>query len=193
MSAKTKKKTSRKMAAKPKRKRSVTKSRAERRSVAPKLRLTRVPIARTGMLIRKPVAEVFEAIVNPELTTQFWFTKSSGRLDAGKAVKWEWEMYDVSTQVSPKVIEPNRRILMEWDGYSGRTEVEWTFKPWRDETTFLSITESGWTGSGDELAKYLAESGQGFTWVLAGLKAFLEHGVKLNLVGDRFPEGIEQE
>jgi uncharacterized protein YndB with AHSA1/START domain len=30
------------------------------------LELTRVPIAETGMLIRKPVAQVFEAMVNPE-------------------------------------------------------------------------------------------------------------------------------
>jgi uncharacterized protein YndB with AHSA1/START domain len=38
------------------------------------------------MLIRKPVADVFEAFVNPDITTKFWFTKSSGRLDAGKQV-----------------------------------------------------------------------------------------------------------
>jgi uncharacterized protein YndB with AHSA1/START domain len=44
------------------------------------------------MLIRKPVAEVFEAFVNPDITTKFWFTKSSGRLEAGKQVQWEWEM-----------------------------------------------------------------------------------------------------
>jgi uncharacterized protein YndB with AHSA1/START domain len=46
------------------------------------LLLTRVPIAETGMLIRTPAADVFEAIVNPEITTQFWFTRSSGRLVA---------------------------------------------------------------------------------------------------------------
>jgi uncharacterized protein YndB with AHSA1/START domain len=44
------------------------------------------------MLIRKPVAEVFEAFVNPDITTKFWFIKSSGRLEAGKQVQWEWEM-----------------------------------------------------------------------------------------------------
>jgi uncharacterized protein YndB with AHSA1/START domain len=36
------------------------------------------------MLIRKPVANVFEAIVNPDITTKFWFTKGSGRLELGK-------------------------------------------------------------------------------------------------------------
>jgi len=40
--------------------------------------------ATTGMLIRRPVADVFDAFVNPELTTKFWFTRSSGRLEAGK-------------------------------------------------------------------------------------------------------------
>jgi len=35
----------------------------------------------TGMLIRRPVAEVFEAFIDPDITTQFWFTRSSGRLE----------------------------------------------------------------------------------------------------------------
>ena len=33
------------------------------------------------MLIRKPVAEVFEAFVDPDITAKFWFTKGSGRLE----------------------------------------------------------------------------------------------------------------
>jgi uncharacterized protein YndB with AHSA1/START domain len=46
------------------------------------LQLTQAPVAKAEMLIRKPSAEVFEAFVNPEVTTKFWFTKSSGRLEA---------------------------------------------------------------------------------------------------------------
>ena len=37
--------------------------------------------ARAEMLIRKPVTEVFEAFINPAITTKFWFTKSSGRVE----------------------------------------------------------------------------------------------------------------
>ena len=40
------------------------------------LQLKQVPIAKTGMLIRKPVADVFEAFINPDITTKFWFTKA---------------------------------------------------------------------------------------------------------------------
>jgi uncharacterized protein YndB with AHSA1/START domain len=153
------------------------------------LQLNNVPVAKTGMLIRRPVADVFAAFIDPNITTQFWFTKSSGRLEAGKMVKWEWEMYGASTQVTAKTIEPNRRIVIEWQGYSGPTTVEWKFAPMTKDTTFVSITESGFTGSGDDVVNYAINSGQGFTWTLAGLKAFLEHNIKLNLVADRFPNG----
>jgi uncharacterized protein YndB with AHSA1/START domain len=156
------------------------------------LQLTRVPIAKTGLLIRKPVPDVFEALVNPDITTKFWFTKSSGRLELGKQVRWDWEMYNASTQVTAKAVEPNKRILIEWDGYSGRTSVEWKFTP-LEAGTFVSVMESGWTGNGDELAKYAADSTQGFSLMLAGLKALLEHNVKLNLTMDGYPQGIEEE
>lgn len=148
--------------------------------------------AKTGMLIRKPVADVFSAFIDPEVTIKFWFTKSSGRLEPGKQVKWEWEMYGASTLVDVKAIEPNKRIVIEWDGYSGRTTVEWKFAPQQDDATFVSIAESGWTGSADELVEYVSNATQGFTWTLAGLKALLEHGIQLNLVADRFPKGPQE-
>jgi uncharacterized protein YndB with AHSA1/START domain len=157
------------------------------------LSLTQVPSATTGMLIRRPVAEVFEALVDPEITRQFWFTKGSGRLETGKQVRWDWEMYDLSIPVKAKAVEPNERIVFEWPGDSGPTTVEWKFTPRDDGTTFVVVTESGFQGTGDELARHLANSTQGFTLTLAGMKAWLEHHLRLNLVADRFPEGLEKE
>jgi uncharacterized protein YndB with AHSA1/START domain len=156
------------------------------------LQLTEVPVVKTGMLIRKPVADVFEAFVNPDITTRFWFTKGSGRLEAGKQVQWDWEMYGISIPVTVKAVEPGKRILIEWPGQSGPTTVEWLFTSLEDGSTFVSITNSGLAGDGDELVRQAADSTQGFTLVLAGLKALLEHGVRLNLVADRYPKGIEE-
>ena len=156
------------------------------------LQLKKVPITKTGMLIRKPAADVFEAFVNPDITTKFWFTKSSGRLEVGKQVQWDWEMYDISIPVTAKAIEANKRIVIEWPGYSGLTTVEWIFEPQQDGTTFVRITEAGFTGDGDELVKQVTDSTGGFCLVLAGLKALLEHNIRLNLVPDRFPKGIEE-
>lgn len=153
--------------------------------------LTQLPITRTAMLIRRPVAEVFEAFIDPQVTTGFWFTKSSGRLEAGTQVQWEWEMYGVSIPVTARIVEPHRRIVIEWPGYGSPTTVEWAFRPLEDGTTFVSITNAGFTGDGDALVKQATDSVQGFSLVLAGLKALLEHDVRLNLVADRYPKGID--
>ncbi|HEX5691744.1 MAG TPA: SRPBCC family protein [Roseiflexaceae bacterium] len=157
------------------------------------LQLTQVPASNTGLLIRRPVAEVFEAFVDPAITTKFWFTKGSGRLETGAQVEWTWEMYDVSISVMAKAVEPNQRILIEWPGYSGQTTVEWTFAAQPDGTTFVTITESGFSGDGDAVLKQVASSTEGFSLVLAGAKAWLEHEIQLNLVADRFPKGVAEE
>ena len=144
------------------------------------------------MLIRKPIAEVFEAFINPEITTKFWFTKSSGRLEVGKQVTWTWEMYDVSTQVNVKEIEHHKRILIDWPYGDVPTAVEWIFTPYGDDATYVTITNSGFKGDGDKVVNDALDSKGGFTWVLAGLKAFLEHGIQLNLIADAFPKGLRE-
>ena len=149
-----------------------------------------VPIAKTEMLIRKPVSEVFEAFVNPAITCKFWFTKGSGRLQAGKQIRWDWEMYNLSVDVNVKAIEENKRILIEW-GTQGNppTTVEWVFTSRPDGATFVGVTNTGFSGDGDDVVKQALDSTGGFTLVLAGLKAFLEHNIVLNLIADRFPDG----
>lgn len=148
-----------------------------------------VPIATTAMLIRKPVTEVFEAFVNPAITSKFWFTKCSGRLQAGKQIRWDWEMYNHSVQVSVKAIEENKRILIEWEAYGTPTPVEWVFTSRSDDATLVSVTNSGFSGDGGEVVKQALDSTEGFALVLAGAKAFLEHNITLNLIADRFPDG----
>lgn len=154
------------------------------------MRIERVPSAEAGMLIRKPIGEVFRTFVDPEITTKFWFTKSSGKLEPGAEVRWEWEMHGVSTTVSVKEVEEDSRILVEWDPDSP-TRVEWRFFAGEDGTTFVRITESGFQGTADEIVARALDSKGGFTIVLAALKALLEHGVALTLVADAHPEGFD--
>lgn len=143
--------------------------------------------ARAEMLIRKPVHEVFEAFVDPAITTRFWFTKSSGKLAPGAQVRWEWEMYGASTEVTVQAFEQDQRLLIEWSGYDAPNTVEWRFTAPTADTTFVSITNSGFSGDAEAVAGQLVDSTGGFTMVLAGLKALLEHGILLNLIADRFP------
>jgi len=148
------------------------------------------PIVETQMMIRKPVETVFQAFIDPAVTTRFWFTKSSGKLEAGKTVKWEWEMYNVSSDVLVKEIVPNQKISIEWDN-TPVTTVDFEFTPLTDETTYVVIKNYGFHQTGDDLIQAVKDNTGGFTTVLDGLKAWLEFGIELNLISDKFP-GVNQ-
>ena len=150
--------------------------------------LTKPPVAETGMLIRRPIADVFAAFVDPEITANFWFSKGSGRLVPGARVTWEWEFYGVSTQVDVKAVDENERILVDWDVDSAPTTIEWRFTPHGADATFVNVVNSGFHGDGDAVVAGALDSTSGFVLALAGAKAWLEHGLALNLVPDRFPD-----
>ena len=167
-----------------------TSERKEHLEIMNNLQLTKAPVAIAEMLIRKPVAEVFAAFVEPEITKRFWFTKSSGRLEVRKQITWAWEMYNHSVEVHVKAIEVNKRILIEWGDNGSMTTVEWTFTPYEKDQTYVTIKNSGFNGDGDKVVNDALDSKGGFTWVLAGLKALLEHNIELNAIADAFPEGL---
>lgn len=157
------------------------------------LELTKVPSVKVGMLIRRKPAEVFRAIVDPAITTKIWYTKSSGKMTPGAELLWEWEMYGVSSQVRVGEVEENSQVRFTWSGYTPDhpTTVEFRFTPMPDATTYVQVTETGFTGSGDLLVRYVADSTGGFTFLVSALKALLEHGIVLALVPDAHPPGLQ--
>jgi len=148
------------------------------------------PAAKAQMLIRKPVAQVFEAFINPDITSRFWFSKSSGRLETGKTVSWDWEMYGHHTEVDVKAIEENRRILVEWNGPKDPSLVEWTFEARDRDDTFVIVKNWGFKGEADKIVSEAINATGGFSFLLAALKAFLEHDIELNVVLDHDPEAL---
>jgi len=61
--------------------------------------------------------------------------------------------------VTAKAIDPNMRVLIEWPGYTGPTEVEWTFQAITDGTTFVRVQESDYFG-----ANHNPGNGKGGRW-----------------------------
>jgi uncharacterized protein YndB with AHSA1/START domain len=144
-------------------------------------------VAIAEMLIRKPAHDVYEAFVDPEITSKFWFTRGSARLDSGKPVEWEWRMYGFTVPVTVKELVKDKRIVLDWA--EPPTTVEWTFTA-MEKGTFVSIRNHGFAGDPDAMVKTALDSAEGFSFVLAGCKAWLEHGVELGLVLDRHPNGL---
>ena len=148
------------------------------------------PIAKAQLLIRKPVRHVFEALVDPAITSHFWFSKGSGRIETGKQIRWDWEMYGHHTDVDVKTIELNKRILIEWNGPENPSMVEWTFEDKGNDTTFVVVENWGFKGAADKVVAEALDSTGGFTLVLAALKVFLEHAIEPNFVVDHAPDAL---
>lgn len=144
--------------------------------------------AKSSLGIRKPVEEVFEAFINPDITTKFWFTHSSGNVARGGAIAWKWQMYNLAIPVVVIELEQNQRIVIEWGEAMQKSTVKWEFKALTANLTYVTITNYKLQGKGDDLIDQIRDSTKGFTFVLAGLKAWLEHKIQLKLVEDAFPK-----
>ncbi len=145
----------------------------------------KTPRVETQMMIRKPVSTVFNAFIDPTITTKFWFSKSDGKLAQGKTVTWEWEMYNISIKVFIKAIIPNQLISMEWG--NPITTVDYEFTELGPDITYVIIKNYGFQQKGADLIEAIKDNTGGFTTVLDGLKAYLEHNIVLNLIADKYP------
>jgi uncharacterized protein YndB with AHSA1/START domain len=60
-------------------------------------------------------------------------------------------MVGVSTSVEEKKLDTGKRILLEWGTDEKPTTVEWILTLHANDTTFVSITNSGFSGKGDKV------------------------------------------
>jgi len=97
-------------------------------------------------------------------------------------------MYGVFTKVLTKQIVPNKMISTEWGDPS--TTVDYEFTALTETTTYVVIKNYGFRQTGNELIQAIKDNTGGFTTVLDGLKAYLEHDIQLNLVRDKFPKEV---
>ncbi len=148
------------------------------------------PVAVAGMLIRKPIDEVYEAFIDPAITSRFWYSRGSARLDSGKPIQWMWDQHGVTVDGEARELVPNQRIRVDWSaGGEPATTIAWTFRE-LPEGTFVEVENHGFVGDDDDVIAQALDSVGGFTLLMAGAKAWLERGIELNLVNDRYPAGM---
>ena len=149
---------------------------------------------RVAARIAKPVAEVFEAVVDPSQLSRYFTTGGAkGRLETGATVYWAFHDFPGAFPVWVVEVEPERKIVLEWEANEGapsdgeeavtasagyKTTVTMTFEPLEDGRTLVSIAEEGWrrTRAGLEASYGYC---QGWTQMLCALKAYLEYGINL--------------
>lgn len=94
-------------------------------------------------------------------------------------------MYNVSAEVEVQKIVENKLIQTLWG--SPKTNVDYEFKEMQDGTLVI-IKSYGCTQEGEDLLRVINDNTGGFTTVLDSCKAWLEHGINLNLIQDKFPK-----
>ncbi|MCH8686076.1 SRPBCC family protein [Pedomonas mirosovicensis] len=147
--------------------------------------------------IAKPVAEVFEAVVNPDHLSRYFTTGGAkGRIETGATVYWDFHDFPGAFPVHVMEVEPERRIVLRWaatdcaaeagdvqagEAQSGSydTTVTMTFEPLDGGTrTLVSIAEAGWRQTPEGLQASYGNC-QGWMQMACAMKAWLEHGINL--------------
>lgn len=133
--------------------------------------------------IARPIAEVFEAVADPERLSAYFTTGGAeGRIESGATVRWSFADHPGTFPVEIVAVEPNRRILLRWEAAEGSgppsTEVELLFEALEDGRTLVRIREGGWDASPAGLQASYGNC-EGWTQMLCAMKAWLEHGINL--------------
>ncbi len=134
--------------------------------------------------IARPVHEVFEAVVDPATLSRYFTTGgASGRLEAGATVQWDFADHPGAFPVDVVEVDPDRRIVLRWaapddGGPAYQTQVTIDFAPTDDGRTLVTIREEGWRDNATGQAASYGNC-EGWSQMLAALKAWLEHGINL--------------
>jgi len=133
---------------------------------------------KAALQILKPVNEVFEAIVDPIKMSNYFISKSSGKMEEGKQIMWQFPEFAVEFPIRVGKIERNRYISYYWNVDGVDLLVEMTLSPKDNNSTVVTITEKG--RNNDEAGiKWLMGNSEGWANFLACLKAYLEYGINL--------------
>ena len=133
---------------------------------------------KAALQILKPVNDVFEAIVDPVKMSSYFISKSSGRLEEGRQVFWQFPEFKDEFPVRTGKIERNKYISFYWTQDGIELLVEMTLTPTETNATIVTVTEKK-RNNDDEGIKWLKGNTEGWANFLACLKAYLEYGINL--------------
>lgn len=142
-------------------------------------------VAKAKIRIHAPAAQVLSAFTDPEKMSQFWFKRNDSGMVAGQAVTFTLgsgtDAFSFDALVSE--LDFPSKLVLEWDGQFSRNQVTWLCTEDGD-STLLSIEEIGFKGDDESVALAVLDSTGGFNQVIVAAKAFIEHGVAINVVND---------
>lgn len=133
---------------------------------------------KTKLGILKPASEVFEAIIDPAKMTNYFISKSTGRMEEGREVRWQFPEFEMEFPVQIGKIIKNEYISFCWDVEGNRLLVEMNLSQRNGSSTVVTITEKEMQNN-EAGIKWLKGNTEGWANFLACLKAYMEYGINL--------------
>lgn len=133
---------------------------------------------KTAIQISKSVNDVFEAIVDPVKMSNYFISKSSGRMETGRQIMWQFPEFDLEFPIRVGKIIIDEYISYYWDIEGVELLVEMTLTPKDGGSTLVTITEKS-RDNDEKGISWLKGNTAGWANFLACLKAYLEYGINL--------------
>lgn len=131
-----------------------------------------------AMQIQRPVHQVYETIVNPEIMSNYFISKSSGLMEEGNELIWNFPEFDGDYPVRIGRMIKDEYISFYWfvDDIEHLVEMNLTEK--ENNSTLVNISEKS-RDNDEQGLKWL--SGNSFGWAnfLTCLKGYIEYKINL--------------
>ena len=111
--------------------------------------------------IQKPNDQVFEAIVNPEHMCQYFISASSGKMEEGAELIWNFPEFNGDVPIRVGKITPNLLVTYYWSINDVEVEVAMELEERADGSTVVRITE-----------KEMENDEAGISWIKGNTELF---------------------
>lgn len=141
--------------------------------------------SKASLQIQKPIEEVYDAIINPEVMTNFFISESNARMDSEKDIIWKFPEFEERFPISHIELSKNESVSFVWDP---DTVVEIILTSYSTSSTVIHISEGGKEYNEQNL-QWLISNTAGWANFLACMKAYMEYGVHLRKGAYEFMKG----
>lgn len=130
------------------------------------------------MQIQRPAHQVFESIINPDKMSYYFISKSSGPMEAGAELIWNFPEFEKDYTIRVGKIKKDKYISFYWMMDDIELLVEMNLKEQADNSTLITISEKS-RGNDEAGLKWLSHNSFGWANFLTCLKGYMEYKINL--------------
>lgn len=122
--------------------------------------------------IEKPVATVYQSLLQTELTPLLWGMSKPYSIEEGNRIRWIDQMTEITMEVYIKKLIPKQLISTVWQHHDIKTTVDYEFHELTSKITLLTFKAYDFEESGSALLQTIKDKRLVFIIALNALKGY---------------------